>query len=205
MVVVSPFCTNCPLVVEAVLRVAVLNPLLWAFIINAHQVSPLTEHYRIQSVPAVVIDRHLVHVGEITSERLVEILLNRGTAAYKRDFMRSLIERGLIDEAAGLLCKDQDVDGMLALFEHGDLSMRMGVLVVFEEALEKDRPTIQKMVPSLIAMLTREDARIRGDLADLLGKIGDPRALPQLERLTKDPDPDVADAAKEAIENIRQP
>ena len=203
IVLVSPFCTNCPLVVEAVIGVAVANPLVAAYIIDVQHVGPLAEQHGIQSVPATIIDQHLVHIGEIDQERLVEILLNRGTEAYKRDFMRSLIDRGNIDEAADRLCEEKDVDGMLTLFEEGDLSMRMGVLVVFEEALEKDRDTIQKMIPNMIAMLTNEDARIRGDIADLLGKVGDPRALPHLEPLTNDSDPDVVDAAEEAIELLR--
>ena len=204
MVLISSFCTNCPLVVEAVLSLAVTSPLISAYVIDVQHVAPFAEEYAIQSVPATIIDRHLVHIGETTPERLVEIVLNRGTDAYKRDVMRSLIDRGTIDEAVDLLCEQSDVDGMLTLFEEGDLSMRMGVLVVFEEALEKNRTTIQNMVPKLISMLTNTDARIRGDIADLLGKIGDPRALPHLEHLTNDSDPDVVDAAEEAIEMLRE-
>ena len=185
---------------EVVLGIAVTNPLIAAHIIDVQHVGVLAEQHGIQSVPATIIDRHLVHIGEIDQGRLVEILLNRGTNAYKRDFMRSLIDRGNIDQAADLLCEEKDAAGMLALFEEGELSMRMGVLVVFEEAIEKDRMTIQKMVPKMIDMLTNDDARIRGDIVDLLGKVGDPRALPHLEPLTKDPDPDVVDAAEEAIE-----
>ncbi len=200
MVLVSPFCTNCPLVVEAAIGLAATNQLISAHIIDVQHFSHLAEQYTIQSVPATIIDQHLVHIGEIPQERLAEILVNRGTAAYRRDFMRSLIDRGNIHEAAHLLCQERDVKDLLKLFEDGDLSMRMGVLVVFEEALEKDKQAIQEMVPNLIHMLTNEDARIRGDIADLLGKIGDPRALPHLERLTTDPDPDVVDAATEALE-----
>ena len=203
IVLVSSFCTNCPLVVETVLTVAATNPLVSAYIIDVQHVASLAEQHGIQSVPTTIIDRHLFHIGEIDQERLVEIVLNRGTDAYRRDFMRSLIDRGTIDEAADLLCKEKDVEGMLTLFEEGDLSMRMGVLVVFEEALEKDRSTIQKMVPRLIGMLTNGDARIRGDMADLLGKVGDTRALPHLEGLINDPDPDVVEAAEEAIELLQ--
>jgi HEAT repeat protein len=53
-------------------------------------------------------------------------------------------------------------------------------------------------------MLSHKDSRIRGDIADLLGKTGDPRAIPKLEPLKADPDPDVADAAVEAIEELRK-
>ena len=204
IVLVSPFCTNCPLVVQTVLNLAATNPLISAYVLDVQHAGDITERFGIQSVPATIMDRHLVHIGEITPERLLEIILNRGTATYTRDFMRSLIDRGHIDDAADLLCKERDAAGMVSLFEEGDLSMRMGVLVVFEEALGKDRAGIQQMVPRLIGMLTHDDARIRGDMAALLGEIGDPRALPHLERLINDPDPDVVEAVEEAIEMLRQ-
>jgi HEAT repeat protein len=52
-------------------------------------------------------------------------------------------------------------------------------------------------------MLSHYDARIRGDVADLLGKIGDPAAIPHLEPLISDPDPDVAEAAVDALEELK--
>jgi len=204
LVFVSPFCPTCPLVVEAANSLAAAHEAISVFIIDVQHVPEQAHRYQVQSVPALIIDRDLVHIGEITVERIVEILEHRGTDAYRRDTMRAIIERGNIAEAAELLCREQDVEGMLTLFEQGDLSMRMGVLVVFEEALESNPETIRSMVGPLISMLTNEDPRVRGDIADLLGKIGDPRALPHLEPLKNDPDPDVVDAAEEAIEMIQE-
>lgn len=204
VVLVSPFCPNCPLVVDAVIGLAAATPLITAYVIDAQRFPELAQDHGIQSVPAVIIDRHLVHIGEITQTRLAEILTRRGTPAYDREVIRSLIDQGNIAEPAARLCRTKDAAALLALFEEGDLSMRMGVLVVFEEALEHDRKAIQETVPQLLAMLSHRDARIRGDLADLLGKLGDPRAIPHLEHLLKDPDPDVADAAAEALEAIQR-
>jgi len=203
MVLVSPYCTNCPHIVEAVINLASANPLISAFIADIQYFKELAEKHKIQSVPATIIDQHLVLLGQITQEKLAELLVQRGGLAYDRERIRSLIERGLIAEAADLICKGQGGEAALSLFEQGDLSMRMGVLVVFEEALENDALSVRGLVPQLIALLSHEDARIRGDIADLLGKIGDPRAIPQMERLTTDPDPDVADAATEALELLR--
>jgi HEAT repeat protein len=56
------------------------------------------------------------------------------------------------------------------------------------------------MVPQLIELLCHQDHRIRGDIADLLGKIGDPNAIPHLQKLTSDPHPEVAEASAEALE-----
>jgi len=203
MVLVSPYCTNCPHVVEGVISLASTNPLVSAFIADVQYFKELAEKHKIQSVPATIIDQRLVLIGQITQEKLAELLVQRGTLAYDRERIRSLIERGLIEEAADLICKGEGGEAALSLFEQGDLSMRMGVLVVFEEALENDALSVRGLVPHLITLLSHEDARIRGDIADLLGKTGDPQAIPQLERLTTDSDPDVADAAAEALELLR--
>ena len=203
MVLVSPYCTNCPHTVEAVINLASANPLISAFIADVQYFKELAEKHKIQSVPAAIIDQHLVLLGQIAEEKLAELLVQRGGLAYDRERIRSLIERGLIEEAADLICKGEGGEAALSLFEQGDLSMRMGVLVVFEEALENDALSVSGLVPQLITLLSHEDARIRGDIADLLGKVGDPRAISQMERLTTDPDPDVADAATEALELLR--
>ncbi len=60
------------------------------------------------------------------------------------------------------------------------------------------------LVKPLLPFLRAKEASLRGDIADLLGKIGHPEALPKLQELNQDPDPEVAEAAKEAIEMIVQ-
>jgi len=57
------------------------------------------------------------------------------------------------------------------------------------------------------ALLTRQaqdpDARIRADVADVLGLAGDPAALPLAESLLKDNDPQVARAAERAVARLK--
>ena len=202
-VLVSPYCTNCPKVVETVIALASTNPLISTFIIDVQYFKELADEYDIKSVPATIIDQQLVLIGQVTQEKLSELLAQRGTLNYDRELIRSLIERGQISRAADLICKGKGREAILSLFEEGDLSMRMGVLVVFEEALENGPGAVRGMVPQLIELLSHEDGRIRGDIADLLGKIGDPRAIPHLERLAADPDPDVMEASAEALEMLR--
>ena len=191
--------------VEAVINLASANSLISAYIADVQYFEELAEKYKIQSVPATIIDQHLVLLGQLTQERLAELLAQREGPDYDRERIRSLIERGLIAEAADLICKEEGGQAALSLFEQGDLSMRMGVLVVFEEALESDALSVRKMVPQLITLLSHEDARIRGDIADLLGKVGDLRAIPHLEKLATDDDPDVVEATVEALDLLRSP
>jgi len=202
-VLVSAFCTNCPKVVESVVGLASMNPQLSANIFDVQYHTKLAEEYGVKSVPATIIDRELVLIGQVTEQRLVRLLARRGTEEFERELLRSLIDRGRAADAARRVCKGKGREALLALFQEQELSTRMGVLVVLEEALEEEPDAVRQMVPSLISLLAHEDARIRGDIADFLGKVGDERAVPHLERLCSDPDPDVAEAASDALDELR--
>jgi hypothetical protein len=200
---VSPFCTNCPKVVETVVAMASMSPFLSVIIIDVQRYSELAETYGIKSVPGTIIDKELVLIGQIAPERLSALLVNRSTEDYDRELIRSLMERSRTSEAATLICKGKGRKGILELFQEPEISTRMGVLVVLEQALEQDEDALREMVPPLIELLSHEDPRIRGDMADFLGTVGDARAIPHLEKLTRDSDPDVVEAAEDALEELR--
>jgi hypothetical protein len=201
-VFVSPFCTNCPKVVETVTAFGAVNPDLSVIIIDVQHFNEMAEGYGIKSVPGTVIDRELVLVGQVEPDRLVTLLEQRGTEDYDRELIRSLMDTGRASMAAELICQGRGRTGIVALFQEPELSTRMGVLVVLEEALEKDPESVREMVPSLIELLSHEDSRIRGDMADFLGSTGDTRVIPHLENLMSDPDPDVIEAASDALESL---
>ena len=52
----------------------------------------------------------------------------------------------------------------------------------------------------LAAVARTDDVALRGDTADLLGRLAHPAARAALEELRHDPDPDVAEIAAEALE-----
>lgn len=202
-VLVSAFCPRCPAVVEAVAMLGARSPLLRICIIDAQHFADLANEYGIKSVPATVIDRRLVRTGLLSARQLAALLLMRGTDRYDREMLRSLIERGRAAEAAKMISCGQGREAVLAMMQEAEFSTRVGALTVLENALERDEAVVREMVPALVELLSHQDARVRGDVADFLGKVGDARAIPELERLTGDPDPDVVEAATEALQSIR--
>ncbi len=203
LVFVSPFCTNCPQVVETVVAFGTRNPLLNICIIDVQRFPKLAEGFGIKSVPAIVIDVDLVLIGQVSPEVLANLIEKRGEEVYEVEFLRSLTHRGRTSEAVDWVSKGKGQSALLTLFQEPELSTRMGVLVILEGALEKKPQSVKNMVPALVELLSHEDARIRGDIADFLGGVGDSRAIPYLENLTKDADPDVAEAAEEALEELQ--
>jgi HEAT repeat protein len=72
---------------------------------------------------------------------------------------------------------------------------------------DQARQYLVELVQGRPTLLTRQaqdpDARIRADVADVLGLAGDPAALPLAESLSKDTDPQVARAAERAVARLR--
>ncbi len=203
-VFISEHCPHCPAAVEAAIQLAGRDSSITVCVVDAAQFPELARQYGIKSVPATVLDRQLVVTGNITAVRLAELVEIRGTRKFEMEVVRSLIETGRIAEAAGCLDHDAGREVILALLQDAEFSKRLSGLVVMEKALDDSPDAVRGMVPSLAGMLSHADSRIRGDVADLLGKIGDPQVIPQLEPLTSDPDPDVAEAAADAIAELRR-
>jgi HEAT repeat protein len=76
-------------------------------------------------------------------------------------------------------------------------------MMAAEEALEADREALDGLAPRLVPILSTEHAALRGDTADLIGRIGHPVATNALRTLLDDPNPDVAEIASEALEQVR--
>ena len=85
-----------------------------------------------------------------------------------------------------------------------DWSVRIGMMVVLEGVAERRPDLVRNAYPQLLKLLDHEDRNQRGDTAYLLGLIGDDSVLERLEVLLKDESPEVAEAAREAVEQIRE-
>jgi hypothetical protein len=204
LVLISGSCPRCPRAVEAAGLSACADPSILACVADVMQFQEFVKEYKIHSVPATVVDRKIVVTGTAPAGRIMELIRIRGTPEFEMERVRSLIDGRNIAEAARCLGRDAGRAVVLDLLEDVEFSKRLSALVVMEKAIEEDAGPVRSMVPSLLSLLGHSDARIRGDVADLLGKIGDPRAVPYLEPLIRDPDPDVAEAASDAISELKK-
>ena len=105
-------------------------------------------------------------------------------------------------DAAKALCEGDEGEQFLFAWRKSVTFERVGLMLVIEEALEGDCAALEGLVGGLIKVLQAPDATLRGDTADLLGQIGNPAAVPALKELLNDPNPDVADVAAEALEEL---
>ncbi|MEW6348644.1 MAG: thioredoxin family protein [Thermodesulfobacteriota bacterium] len=204
LVFVAAMCPHCPQMVRSVLSLAVEDALMTVQVVDAVQFPDLAERYKVRSTPTTIVNDTLTLVGAVSREDLathVSVLRESGATTA---VIESMIESGRAENAAELVCKEHKARAVLPIYVSPEFSRRMGAMVVLEDALEIDPRCLDPIVDDLIAVLSHEDVGLRGDTAGLLGKIGSARAIPALKTAIEDPDPDVREAAEEALALIEE-
>lgn len=116
------------------------------------------------------------------------------------------MENGFLENIIDMFRHDSSLYSLTgSLIQDERVRVRIGVTALIEELKKLDAENIAGAVPVLLPLLALDGPVVRGDAANLLGIIGDKRALPHLEKLLlEDRDEDVRLIAKEAIQEIRQ-
>ncbi|MCP4676390.1 MAG: hypothetical protein GY854_12935 [Deltaproteobacteria bacterium] len=205
IVFVAPACSHCPNAAREAGRIAVVSKAVNVSIIDVQQYPALAERFKVQSVPHTLLDEGMSWTGVVPAEKLAEQVLVRSSDAAEAELFLSLIEDGRLEEAARRLEADPGTAAhFYAAWKTSATSLRISLLLTVEDILEEGSTVLGGITKDLIELLKSEDAALRGDTADLLGRIGDPSALQALDALKNDPNPDVAEIAAEAIDEIRE-
>jgi thiol-disulfide isomerase/thioredoxin len=209
LVFAAPTCPNCPHLVRAAAVLDQASSLISLRVVDVTEERDLAARYKVQSVPTIVVDGGLTIVGVRSVEELARLLRQRGGLQGEKNLFASLMEGGRLEEAADMLLAGEAVEAFAELWGESTLEDRIGLMVVAEEVLERDPRGLDDLVPHLISVLLGQDAlegdtALRGDTADLLGKTGHPDARAALQALLKDAHPAVADAARDALEELYQ-
>jgi glutaredoxin len=204
-VMVSPTCPHCPTVVGLVNQLAMTSTYLEVTIVDVSLFARFAQKYNIRAVPTLVIDGHEQLVGNISEDLLVDKLANQSPATFHPDSFKKIVKEGDAEKLAGMMVADGEVyKGALELLTDPDWSVRMGMMVVLEEVAMLSPDLVQQVYPYVVDLLDRGDANQRGDMAYLLGNIGDVKVLGPLNMLLNDKNPEVAEAAFEAVRQIQE-
>jgi hypothetical protein len=111
------------------------------------------------------------------------------------------METGRFQEAASRLMEDRDLhEHFAALWRSSTLESRLRLMLVIEEANTAHMAPLASLVRSA---LTADSAPLRGDTADLIGRIGGHESVAELESLLTDPSGEVVEAAEAALAALR--
>jgi len=114
------------------------------------------------------------------------------------------MENGLLDNIIDMFKYDKTLyDYIPGLMTDERMRVRIGTIALLETLKKEDAESIGKAIQPLIPLLKDENPLIRGDVAYVLGLIGDQETIPVLEQIINNEDPNVRIIVQEAIEDIQ--
>ena len=202
LVFIATQCPHCPQAVKAANELALASKRISVFVIDAERFTDLAAELKVRSVPLTVIDGGLALSGVEPARELAEVVLSRGSPDYHRRHLLSLLETQRFEEALALVRNPGGPEAFLTAWQGSTTNSRVGLLLAAEQLLERAPGALSAIVGGLCDMLGSDDAALRGDTVDLLGRIGSAEAAPALRKLLDDPNPDVAEIAAEVLQEL---
>jgi len=202
VVFIAPGCPNCPHGVRAAIALAVANPRITVTVVDAVQFAQRASRFNVRSVPTTVVDGELTLVGVKSQQELARRILETQGPGAERAVFSSLVECGRISDASAHLVDGKATEVFADLWSSSSLEGRIALTLAAQQALAENRRALDDIVQQLLPGLHADDPARRGDTADLLGEIGHADARADLEELCSDADPDVAEAAADALDGL---
>lgn len=201
---IAPHCPYCPVVVQNLIALAAASELVRLTIIDGALFPESVEADKIQSAPTLLLDTFRF-TGNIDPDEITAVMVNRNPADLSADTLRSIIHEGGASEVAGMmLAEDNIFKPFINLLTHEKWPVRLGAMVVMEELIETDKALAKKAVGLICEALKHSDESVQGDMAYILGEIGDPSVLPLLEELAANTrNPELKTAVGEALAAIQ--
>jgi len=200
-------CPNCPRAVRTLHSLALdpTIPCLHVHLFEASVSQDLAARHRVRSVPTLLaLPDSFRFVGTPDPERIARLLRAGSAEAFLQELIRHQVREGEAPEAGARIARMGDPTFLVEDLAASTFQERIGWMLALEQALEERPDSLDPLVVPLASLLRTAETSLRGDLADILGSVGRPEALPALERLLTDENPDVAEAAGDAIEAIRE-
>jgi alkyl hydroperoxide reductase subunit AhpF len=201
-VFISPSCPNCPRSVAAAITVCAETPQATVQVIDATAFPDQAVAAGVRSVPMVVSETGLTLVGAMDAAELADRLNAARGSDGDAVVFGSLVDAGRFGEAAALLASPRARRAFIDRWRASALEGRIGLALTADEVLAAEPEALDDMVADLLPLLAADSAPVRGDTAELLGKIGHPAARTALGRLLDDEDEDVAEIAAEALDDL---
>lgn len=114
------------------------------------------------------------------------------------------MENGLLDNIVDMFKYDKSLyDYLPGLIRDERMRVRIGTIALLETLAKEDTENIGKATRSLIPLLYNNSPIVTGDVAYILGLIGDQETIPFLQGIANSSDPGVRTIVQEAIQDIR--
>ncbi len=203
---ISTHCPHCPKAAINLGALTTLSPSIHLEIIDGLLYNDKSEKDRIRSVPTLILDDNHRWVGDIHVRDVMEVITQRDPEQLSDRAIRNMIEAGRASYVAELMIgKGRVFKALIDLVLHEKWSVRLGAMVVAEEAGAADENLGRGIMDRLWSAYDRAEDTIRGDIVYLAGEIGsaeDRAKLLLLEHENKGTE--LGDAVQEALDTLNQ-
>jgi thiol-disulfide isomerase/thioredoxin len=201
---VSPYCHNCPLVLQKVLPIAWLNPNIDLTIIDVGLFPDEAETHNIQSVPSLIY-KDFRWTGPVTIAEILDVIQNSPDQWDVSSLERLLSEGKAIQLAQSIIDNGSFTRNFYHLIAHELLSVRLGAMVCVEHIVENNRFLAKTLCKNIWPLLSKANVQVRGDLLYLIGICGTQQDIPKLKEIeTQSAEIDIKEAISEAIQTIQE-
>jgi cellobiose-specific phosphotransferase system component IIB len=205
IIFVAPQCKFCAQAVRQLLPLPTLNSNIRLTVIDVMHFPELGEKENIQSVPALILEDQFRWTGSIQITEIVDVIANRDVSMLGPVSLEMMITQGKAGELAEMmLAKEQIFPAFYEVLTHPKWPVRLGAMVVMEELIESNPDLATRMLKPLWERFNQVDNRVKGDLLYIFGQMKCTDLAPRLQAILEgDYDPEVQEAAQEALDRIR--
>jgi len=201
----APQCKFCPQAVRQLLPLPMLNSNIRLTVIDAILFPELGEKENIQSVPTLILEDQFRWTGSIQVNEIIDVMTDRDASMLGPVSLEMIITQGKAGELAEMmLAKEQIFPAFYEVLTHPKWPVRLGAMVVMEELIESNLDLATRMLQPLWERFKKVDNQVKGDLLYIFGQMKPTDLAPRLQAILEgDYDPEVQEAAQEALDRIR--
>lgn len=204
LLLMTSSCPHCPAVLQGLSELVKAGLIGRLEVINIEARPEVAQTLGVRSVPWVRIGPFQLD-GLHTPAELRYWAERAGTPQGMADYFRELLKTGKLSKVSAAIEQDPArLEALLRLLADPDtdLHVRVGIGAVIEAL--SGSPALAQRIDQLGALTQAKDAHIRGDACHYLALTHDPRAIPHLERLQNDPEPQVRELAAEGLAELQK-
>lgn len=202
LLLIAPGCSHCPVVLEALGALVKEATIGRLEVVNIAAQPERAQSLGVRSVPWTRIGAFELE-GLRSLEELRRWAKQAGTGEGMAAYLDELFKAGQRQKVENMVRRQPTYLRVLVDLLGGDktsINTRIGVMATFEELQGSGLST--SVVKQLGELTGSSDARIRTDACHALSLTENADALPYLQERLADPDPDVKEAAQEAIDSL---
>lgn len=197
-------CGFCPGVVRQMLPLPFANQNIRLTVIDSFLFSELSRKQAIKSVPAVILDDRFRWTGSVPRAELIDAMVHRDPSRLSAPILERMILEGNASELAGMMIKTEILfPAFLDVLLSEQFSIRLGAMAAMEEIADSAPSVGEQIIDPLNDRFNTLSDQVKGDVLYVFGELKTEKALPLIQQVINgDYDPEVKEAARDALENI---